>query len=44
MDDHVVEKVAALRDDRIRNVTGEVVCQEEGAVVRIHSYLILLLL
>lgn len=33
MDDHVVEKVAALRDDRIRSVTGEVVCQEEASMV-----------
>lgn len=33
MDDHVVEKVAALKADRIRSVTGEVVCEEEDSVV-----------
>ncbi|XP_035223344.1 protein SSUH2 homolog isoform X3 [Stegodyphus dumicola] len=33
MDDHVVEQVAALRDDRIRSVTGEVVCEEQDAVL-----------
>ncbi|CAL1270480.1 unnamed protein product [Larinioides sclopetarius] len=29
MDDHVVEKISNLDDDKIRNVSGEVVCQEE---------------
>lgn len=33
MDDHVVEKVAALKADRIRSVTGEVVCEEEDCVI-----------
>ncbi|XP_042896179.1 protein SSUH2 homolog isoform X2 [Parasteatoda tepidariorum] len=30
LDDHVVEKVAALSGDRIRTASGDIVCQEEG--------------
>ncbi|XP_054707415.1 protein SSUH2 homolog [Uloborus diversus] len=33
MDDHVVEKVAALNDDRIKSVTGEVICEEQQPVL-----------
>ncbi|KAG8184818.1 hypothetical protein JTE90_004916 [Oedothorax gibbosus] len=29
MDDHVVDQVGSLSDDKIRSATGEVVCQEE---------------
>ncbi|XP_055943699.1 protein SSUH2 homolog isoform X2 [Argiope bruennichi] len=33
MDDHVVERVSNLDDDKIRNVSGEIVCQEEETTV-----------
>lgn len=33
MDDHVVDQVGSLSDDRIRNASGEVICQEEETTV-----------